>query len=243
MATYEFVPSIVRYRDVATGRFVSRQTVVSYSERAIAAGEDVSAALAAMVANGELSPADWEALMRQEIKATYIQEYLLGRGGRPSMSRSDWGTVGRALRDQYAFLSGFRADIEAGLLTEGQIRARSFLYFKASKYAFERGQASAWNITLPGYPADGKTECQVGCLCYWNIRRIDERTVLATWVRTANESCPTCLDRAAQWVDLMYVDGVQQSSERLIGTVLFSKTPAARGLVNIAHQQSMAAIS
>ncbi|MEO8608901.1 MAG: hypothetical protein ABI690_13500 [Chloroflexota bacterium] len=204
---YEFIPSVVRYRDTETGRFVPRATVVRYSELSIIAGSDAAADLAALVSSGQISPADWEQLLRQEIKATFIQEAIVGRGGRASMTPSDWGTVGRALRDQYAYLDGFRQDIEDGLLSEAQIRARSHLYFLASKAAFERGQAAAWGIDLPGYPTVD-TICQTGDKCYWNIRRIDDRTVLASWVRTAAESCATCLQRADDWAELEYVNGV-----------------------------------
>jgi hypothetical protein len=209
---YEFVPSLVRYRDAATGRFVPRQTVVRYAELSITAGQDAADVLAQMVSNGEISPADWELLMRAEIKSTFLQESMLGRGGRSSMTSSDWGTVGRALREQYDYLRGFRQDIEEGLLSEAQIRARSHLYFLASKGAFERAQAAAWGITLPGYPTIG-TECLTGDKCYWYIRRIDEHTVLASWIRTAFESCPTCLQRAEEWADLTYIDGVLQNSQ------------------------------
>lgn len=207
---YEFVTSLVRYRDTETGRFVPRSTVVRYSNLSIAAGSDAAAELAAMVSSGQISPADWEQLMRQEIKATFIQEGILGKGGRENMTPSDWGTLGAALKEQYAYLDGFREDIEAGLLTEGQIRARSHLYFLASKAAFERAQAAAWGIELPGYPTV-ETLCQTGDKCYWFIRRIDRRTVVATWTRTAAESCETCIQRATDWAELIYVDGVLQN--------------------------------
>lgn len=207
---YEFVTSIVRYRDTETGRFVPRSTVIRYSNMAISAGSDAAAELATLVSSGQISPADWVALLREEIKATFIQEAILGKGGRDNMTQSDWGTVGRALRDQYAYLDGFQQDIEDGLLSEGQIRARSHLYFLASKAAFERAQAAAWGIELPGYPTVD-TICQTGDKCYWQIRRMDEHTVLASWIRTASESCPTCIQRADDWAELTYIDGVLQN--------------------------------
>lgn len=210
--SYEFVNSVVRYRDTTTGRFVPRRTVLRYADQAVSVGQDAADVLANLVATGQISPADWFELMQQEIKSTFIQEAILGKGGRENMTPSDWGSVGRQLRDQYDYLEGFREDIEAGVLSEAQISSRSHLYFLASKGAFERGQAGAWGIVLPGYPGDPSLECNVGCKCYWNIRRADAHTVIATWTRTALESCPSCLKRASEWAELVYVDGVRKAS-------------------------------
>lgn len=208
---YEFVTSVVRYRDTATGRFVPRRKVLRYADQAVTAGQDAADVLANLVATGQISPADWAELMRQEVKSTFIQEAILGKGGRQHMTPADWGSVGRQLRDQYEYLDGFEQDIEDDKLSEAQIRSRSHLYFLASKTAFEHGQGSAWGIVLPGYPGDKELVCNVGCKCYWFIRRQDARTVLATWTRTAAESCPSCLKRAADWAELVYVDGVLQN--------------------------------
>jgi len=235
MPQYEFLPDIVRYRDTRTGRFVPQRTVSRYAEASITVGQDAADVLAQMVSSRQISPAEWERLMRQEIKSTFLQEAMLGRGGRASMTQSDWGTGGQQLREQYDYLRGFREDIENDLLSEGQIRARSHLYFLASKAAYEKGHASAWDIKLPGYPTVD-TECQTGCKCYWYIRRQDARTVLATWTRTAAESCRTCLDRADKWANLVYIDGVLQSSERLVDAVLYSKSPAALALIGVGHR-------
>lgn len=150
--------------------------------------------------------------MRQDIKSTFIQESILGKGGRDNMTPSDWGSVGRQLRDQYDYLEGFREDIEADLLSEAQISSRSHLYFLASKGAFERGQGAAWGIVLPGYPGDKELVCFTGCKCYWNIRRQDAHTVLATWTRTIAESCPSCVQRGIEWANLIYIDGVLKNS-------------------------------
>lgn len=229
---YEFVTSVVRYRDTETGRFVPRRTVLRYADMAVTAGQDAADVLANLVSTGQISPADWFELMQQEIKSTFIQEAILGKGGRSSMTPSDWGSVGRQLRDQYAYLEGFREDIENGVLSEAQIRSRSHLYFLASKGAFERGQGAAWGIVLPGYPGDKELVCNVGCKCYWFIRRADERTVLATWTRTAAESCPSCLKRASDWAELVYVDGVLKNAAATAKqTPLMRRPPLRSGLL------------
>ena len=66
--------------------------------------------------------------------------------------------------------------------------------------SFEVGRAGAFQVQLPAYPGDGSSECMVNDKCYWDVRLdIPNGQVLATWVRTAAESCPTCIKRAVEW--------------------------------------------
>lgn len=208
---FQYVRSVNRYRDSATGRYVSRATVLDYVERIAQAGSDKAAAYAALVANGELSAADFGLRMRAELKQAYIQEYILGRGGRDAMTPSDWGAIGAMLRKEYNLLNGFVADIEAGNLSEAQIRARANLYFMTARQAYERGNARAHGVpTLPAYGRDGSTECHSMCGCYWRFEKLDgDGNVDCFWeIDPTLENCETCLERSAVWYPLQVRNGV-----------------------------------
>jgi len=156
---YVWNEKLQRYQDKETGRIVSFETVYNYVDQSINGQDAVSDVLATLVSEGNLSPEDWERVMREEIKGEYLRQYMLGKGGKENMTPRDWGKVGAMLKAQYAFLGGFVGAIAAGKLSEAQIRARSNLYFSSARQAFETAKAEvaeAWGakeerwITMPG---------------------------------------------------------------------------------------------
>lgn len=143
-------PRIARYRDTITGRLVARSTVLGFVDDSIAAsiaappvtldgvttmGSDF---LAQMVGNDLLDPADWNNLMRGEIKREYLRQYFLGIGGVEQMTPARWGQIGGMLADQYRFLDAMTVEIAAGNLSEGQIRARASMYINSAREGYER---------------------------------------------------------------------------------------------------------
>jgi len=131
------------YRNIETGRLVTYAEVRTEIDTAISAGGDVMGVLADMVSTNSISPDDWHAAMRTEIKDQYIAQYLVGRGGTDQMTQSDWGSIGGSIADQYRYLDGFYGEVAAGDLTEGQIRARARMYANSSREAYERGLLAA----------------------------------------------------------------------------------------------------
>lgn len=132
-----------RYYDTETGRFVSIRTVRKNLEKSLVASKDVTGDLAFLVADGQLSPAEWNRRMRAELKGEYIRQYLLGRGGIEQMKPRDWGSIGGMLREQYAFLDNFTTEL--GGLSEGQIKMRmagrherAAMYANSAREAYER---------------------------------------------------------------------------------------------------------
>jgi hypothetical protein len=113
---------------------------ITLSDGTLSAGTDM---LSNLVGNGLLAPRDWEAQMREEIKAEYIRQYMLGRGGRGNMTSEDWGSIGGMLAEQYRYLKDFAKLVQEGKLSEAQIRARSAMYVNSAREGFERGQARA----------------------------------------------------------------------------------------------------
>lgn len=146
---YTFNPNTGRYRDADTGRFVKHADVILLTEASLKASENVSDTLSNLAGNGMLSGKDFEALMRKEIKAEYIRQYLAGIGGQAQMTKKDWSSIGGMLKEQYKYLKGFADEIAAGNLTEKQIASRAAMYINSAREAFER--AKERTVVKAGY--------------------------------------------------------------------------------------------
>ena len=148
---------------------------------------------------GEINHQQWTLEARQEIKKTFIAQYVYAHGGPQSMAQADWGRLGSMIKGQYNYLRGFEQDLIDGKLSEAQAKARLRMYTKASRQAFEQGRAYAQGVPrLPAYPGDGNTQCLSNCACHWDL---DEQPSewLATWTLGAAEHCPDCLENASKW--------------------------------------------
>lgn len=205
---YRWDSAAKRYRD-ERGRFLSREAALSFANDVVANAGDAVTALARLVAEGNISPADWRERMRHEIKISYIQQYVSSKGGVSQMTQRDWGSIGGMLREQYRYLDGFVDAVATAdpPLSEGYIAARARMYTNSSREAHERGHARGRGLpdgALPAWPGDGSTECLSNCKCHWEI---DEETDgggavvrwLAYWRTGVAEHCDDCLDRAAAW--------------------------------------------
>lgn len=149
--------------------------------------------------SGEINHQQWTLETRQEIKKSFLAQYMYAHGGRDSMTQADWGRTGAMLKKQYGFLRGFEQDLIDGKLSEAQAKARMQMYIKASRQAFEQGKAYARGVPkLPAYPGDGTTVCLSNCQCHWSNEETPTEW-LSTWTLGAAEHCPDCLDRADKW--------------------------------------------
>lgn len=143
--SYAWDEGLGRYRDTVTGRVISRAQVRGMIEDSLAASMRQSETLANLVANGFIDSDAWRLAMREEMKKEYIRQYLLGVGGKGNMKPSDWGSIGRMLKEQYHYLDGFTDAVAAGDLTENQIRARAEMYLNSARESFERANSKAAN--------------------------------------------------------------------------------------------------
>jgi hypothetical protein len=113
------------------------------------------------------------------------------------MTDADWIFLEQELLVQYGFLSGFSLAIFSGELSEAMIAARSELYFNSAVAAFEQGRMKAHHnrLALTRHPGDCTSECCARDKCYWHY--VDSRDeIRVKWIRTAAESCDTCIFRA-----------------------------------------------
>ena len=149
--------------------------------------------------DGKINQQQWTLNAREQIKHTFLAQYMLGRGGRGSMTQADWGRCGAMLKKQYQFLQNFEQDLIDGKLSEAQAKVRLGMYFKASTQAYEQGKAYAQGLPrLPAYPGDGQTICRANCACHWDVEETEDEW-LASWVLGAAEHCPDCLTNADKW--------------------------------------------
>lgn len=87
---------------------------------------------AASLVDGRLTPDQFEARMRTDIRALHIQARILGAGGRDQMTQSEWGKTGYKLRGEYRYLNAFVRDIEAGRMSPAGIIDRAGKYAGSS---------------------------------------------------------------------------------------------------------------
>lgn len=170
---WAFDPRAHRYRDTESGQFLSQARARELVGQSILATGNATDELARLVASGMLSPADWQARMREEIKGEVIRQYVLGRGGLEQMTAEDWGSVGGMISDQYRHLDrkagNFMDQVESGELTEGEIARRARMYINSAREGHER----ALMRRLAGSEYD------------------EER-----WNNTVGETCDDCVDLA-----------------------------------------------
>jgi hypothetical protein len=156
-----------------SGKFVSNDAVRNALRRFVKRGEGRVARLAADVAEGRLTVAEWERRTADLLKRMHLAGASAAKGGWAQLTPQDTGRVGGQLRFHYERLDRFAREIRAKRLSRRQIIARAKLYARAVTPAYENHRRRA----------------HVGV--YAQERR----------VRQADESCPTCVREAAKgWV-------------------------------------------
>lgn len=192
-----------RYRDTATGRFITQHKAVTLRDFYIEAKKSDMDTLSRRFINHDIDLQQWVLEMRRQVKDTFINEYMLARGGRNNMTFADWGRVGAMLKKQYQYAAGFARDIDSGKMSGGQIRTRARMYIDSATQAFERAKSESLGLpTLPAYPGDGQTVCRANCQCSWDIKDQGDHWD-ATWVLGVAEHCPDCVENADRWAPLV----------------------------------------
>lgn len=196
-----WVPSAHVYRNTRTGRWLGQAEMLGLRDVYADAKKAMARDLAVRVASGDIDVGQWQRMMRQDVKSSFIDQYVLARGGRGQMTQADWGRVGAMLKGQYGFLDGFAEAIARGELSEAQIAMRAGMYHDSSVQAFERANALSRGITvrLPAYPGDGSSECLSNCRCHWDIQPVEGGFDCYWVVDSTVENCPTCSSRGSEW--------------------------------------------
>lgn len=173
------------------------------------------AALATKLHKGKLTVGQWHDAMRVAVKDLHISSLVISKGGEwGTVTFSEWGRVGRELRDQYAYLRGYAKKVEAGVEielmglkvghSEAYLKARSGLYSGNSNATFWRGMT---HNLLPQVPGDGQTACKMNCGCHLRVEAGDvPGTLHVYWIlNAALENCDDCVRLAGEWAPFVLV--------------------------------------
>jgi hypothetical protein len=136
----------MRYRvasGAGKGKFISEEAVFSLTEKAISQVQDQASSLHESLFKGETSLRDWELEMLRSIRQTSIWQYAMGRGGVGRLSQRDYGIIGAEMRSQASYLRNFSEEVQAGELSEAQIKSRANSYFSKTYGLHERGREEA----------------------------------------------------------------------------------------------------
>jgi hypothetical protein len=136
--TYTWSEAQQRYRDDATGRFVSSSTVRADIDRMLDDASHRTADLTRLLQDGRLSLRDWQTTMAQEIKDVHTANAVLARGGWDNMTARDWGRVGHLVRDEYERLGRWAVDLQEGRAPlDGRAIVRAEMYTQAGRSSYE----------------------------------------------------------------------------------------------------------
>lgn len=163
-----------RYRDMRSGRFVPQQAVSDALQSTIDSQAKTVATLTTQFKTGGITLAQWRTGMAEAIKTTHLASSALANGGWAQMTQADYGRAGQIIRQQYAYLDNFAADIASGKQKlDGTLERRAKMYTDAGRQTYESAQRA--EARLRGYD--------------------EERNV-----RHASDSCSGCLEAtAAGW--------------------------------------------
>ena len=139
---YAWLPnagSTGRYQDRATGRFVKELQVRADLDKYIDAKNTRLDNLANQLRNREISLADWQLQMRNEMRMMHNNAAMVAKGGKAQMTQADWGRTGRELRTQYEYLDKWAKDIASGKAPlDGRLNWRAKLYGNATRGTYEQ---------------------------------------------------------------------------------------------------------
>ena len=131
-----------RYRNKATGKFISPNTVKALTLRRIELVTEELKIIGGLLSDGKITLGTWQKETAGVLKVLHAQQYLIGVGGSANIQKQDYLAIGRKLKEQYNFLRNFAIDLNRGM-SLAQFRHRLSLYAKAAKGSFFAGQRTA----------------------------------------------------------------------------------------------------
>jgi hypothetical protein len=130
-----------RYVSLSSRKFVSFLDVRNSLENVMAASGARMNRLTDQLIGEQISLAEWQLGMMEEIKISHTAAAASARGGWAQMSQADLGATGRLVRAQYDFLRNFANEIASGKQRlDGTARVRTDLYAQAVRGTFEESR-------------------------------------------------------------------------------------------------------
>jgi hypothetical protein len=196
MNQYKWDGQTQRYRDKQTGRFVRTEVILKLTENNIQLKTDRMLQSFEDVKSGKISLREYQQENLEIIKYLHVQQYLVAKGGFRTTTPQDYLEIARELKTlHYPAFRDFIEQLQNGMLTEAQARARIRNFGKAAETMADLGLRSSakqngftWArrylsavehcIDCPIYAAMGavpidqlilpgrQCECRFNCKCY-----------------------------------------------------------------------------
>jgi hypothetical protein len=131
---YLWNESAAQYTNKRTGRFVSRRVIRDQLDKVVDASAENMVNLAKQLQAGEVSLAEWQVAMMQEIKTTHLASAAMQKGGWQQMTQADFGRVGRIVRREYRFLTGPQSTSFVNQIVSGKQKLDGTLIRRAMQY-------------------------------------------------------------------------------------------------------------
>lgn len=126
-----------QYR-AANGRLVKWAAIAQETERFVADSKARMQALGLRLVNGEMGLEEWRQAMRAEVKLVTGMETIVAHGGWRNMDQAAWLEAARAVKEQYAYLDRFAAQIADGRQAlNGRVPVRCAMYAASGHTTFE----------------------------------------------------------------------------------------------------------
>lgn len=130
-----------RYRG-SDGKIVAESRIRLAVDAIADAASDRMADLSERLRAGDISLADWQREMMRTIKTAHVASGVAAQGGRAQMDQAAYGYLGRAIRDQYAYLRNMADGIASGTVPlDGRLIARAGMYGQHARVVYENVRA------------------------------------------------------------------------------------------------------
>jgi hypothetical protein len=136
MPDFTFDPTTGRYRDAASGRFITDRAVREAVDRVTDTASARLAELSGRLRSGDVTLATWQREAMATIKDAHLVAGIAAHGGTARMDAHTWGLVGRQLRDEYRYLRDFAQQIASGEQALSGAAARAAQYGQAARGTF-----------------------------------------------------------------------------------------------------------
>lgn len=168
---YTWSRPAARYRDAATGRFVSYVGVY----RLLDANEDANIrlirSLTGYLRDGELPLPAWYIAVQNQLRRLHVQCAALGAGGFDNLRPGDFIRIDRKLREEMDRLINFGEQVRAGLLSDAQIDNRLTMYAGTARIQFYKSQRKP--ATKPGEMVIERRRLMPADHCEWCLYLVD----------------------------------------------------------------------
>lgn len=133
---WRFDEATGRYR-ASSGRFLPSSVIRSYLDRTIQNHRRVIDQITESFRARDITLGQWERQMRTELKSIHVYSGMLAKGGRMQLSQSDFGVIGRRVRDEYEALRARADAVESGKQApDGSLAQRARMYGNAGRGTF-----------------------------------------------------------------------------------------------------------